>query len=258
MTTWGLGDYPRMAEKLRPAAEAVVAAARIKGGHRVVDLACGDGNAALIAAGHGARVVGVDFEPALLARAAARAGGADVEWREADVAATGLADGAFQAVLSVFGVMYAPDHEAAARELARLCAPGGRVVLAAWKPGGLMPAMGGALAPFLPPPPAGSGPPSRWGDAEAATELLGGAGLRVTATHQGTITLSFAAPTEAVAFLVATAGHVLAERDALRDRDEWEPMLAALHGLVAERDASPEEETVLGLDYVVVAASPAD
>jgi 2-polyprenyl-3-methyl-5-hydroxy-6-metoxy-1,4-benzoquinol methylase len=107
-TTWGLGEYELIAERLEPAAAAVVELAAVNRGDRVLDLACGTGNAALIAARRGASVVGVDIEPRLLELAAARARDARlaIEWVGDDLVS---ARGAFSVVLSVFGVMYVPD-----------------------------------------------------------------------------------------------------------------------------------------------------
>lgn len=123
-------------------------------------MACGTGNAALLAAERGADVVGVDFEPRLLALARERGDAARVrvQWRVGDVASLPLPESGFTAALSVFGAMYAPDHTAAARELARVCAPGARLALTAWVPGSFMPAMGDALASYLPPPPPNPAP----------------------------------------------------------------------------------------------------
>src|SRR3954466_15202810 len=118
VTTWGVGEYPLMAQRLRSAAKRVVERARVAPGERVLDVACGTGNAALLAAARGAgEVVGVDLEPALLDVARRRAGGAGagIDWRVGDAAAlSAVASGPFDAVLSVFGAMYAADHEAAA------------------------------------------------------------------------------------------------------------------------------------------------
>jgi SAM-dependent methyltransferase len=242
----------------------VVARARVAPGDRVLDVACGTGNAALLAAERGAaQVVGVDLEPALLAVAATRAAetGAAVDWRIGDAAALpGVADGGFDAVLSVFGAMYAADHHAAARELARAVtrAGGGRVVLASWAPGSLMPAFGGAVAPFLPPPPAGgSGPPSRWGDPDAVAALLGDAGLEVVAAEPEHLVLSLPDRMAAVTFLVRTAGNVLAERARLEAEDRWGELLAAVAGTVAERDAGVGGRVALRCDYLLVEARPA-
>ncbi|MGH3247236.1 MAG: class I SAM-dependent methyltransferase, partial [Trebonia sp.] len=115
MTTWGQGDYPLMAERLEPAALAVVEAAGVRAGERVLDVAAGTGNAALLAAARGGRVVGVDFEPALLAVAARRARerGLAVRWLTGDAGALPVAGESADVVVSVFGVMYAGDQAGA-------------------------------------------------------------------------------------------------------------------------------------------------
>jgi SAM-dependent methyltransferase len=234
-TTWGLGDYPRMAERLEPAARAVVELAAVAPGDRVLDVACGTGNAALIAAERGAHAVGVDSEPALLAIARQR--GSSAEFREGDIAAMPVEDEEFDATVSAFGVMYATNHEAAARELARVTKPGGRIALAAWVPGSLMPRMGTALGPYLPPPPPGSGPPSRWGDEDQLASILAAAGIALESTSRERLELG-----ADVDFLIDTAGHVLAERKRLEEERRWQALRHDLQGLV---DANPPAEYLL-------------
>ncbi|MGH2862435.1 MAG: class I SAM-dependent methyltransferase [Solirubrobacteraceae bacterium] len=162
-TTWGAGEYALMAYALEPVSAELVDAVGISPGERVIDVATGTGNAALAAAARGAVTIGVDFEPSLLklARERATTTGVDVGFVEGDVGRLPVGDGEADVVLSAFGVMYALDHTAAARELVRVLAPHGRIALAAWVPGSLMPAMGGVIAPYLPPPPPASGPPGR-------------------------------------------------------------------------------------------------
>jgi SAM-dependent methyltransferase len=253
-TTWGLGAYARMAERLAPAAEAVADAADLRRGEAVLDVACGTGNAALAAAVRGAEpVVGVDLEPALLALAPADAG---VEWRVGDATALPVDDGAFDVALSVFGVMYAAEQPAAARELVRAVRPdGGRVVLANWAPGSFLPGMGAALAPFLPPPPLGAAPPSRWGDPAAARTLLADAGFTSIEHRAEALTLTFTSRAEAVGFLVATAGHVVAERARLEAERRWPQLLAALAAHIAEHDmGTGGGEVRLRCDYLMTVA----
>ncbi len=131
MTTWGLGDYPLMARHLKPAARAVVDCADIRPADRVLDVATGTGNAAMLAAAQGASTVGVDFEPALLAIADSRAAAAGlrVRWLVGEMSSLPVPGESADVVTSVFGVMYAPDPPAAASELARVASHGARVVL---------------------------------------------------------------------------------------------------------------------------------
>jgi len=258
-TTWGAGAYPLMADQLRPAARAAVDRAAVRPGDRVVDIATGTGNAALLAAARGAEVIGVDFEPSLLAVAAQRAAdlGLLLRWDVADVTALTAPDHWADVVLSVFGVMYAADHEAAARELARCAAPRARIVLASWIPGSFLPAMGQALSPWLPPPPPSSGPPSRWGDADALESLLASAGLRTTANTTERLAMTFSDAGAAADFFVGTAGHVVAERERLMNAGQWPVLLAALQELIEARGEQVAGRLRIGLDYLLTTAMPA-
>jgi SAM-dependent methyltransferase len=258
-STWGAGEYPLMGQRLKGGAQRTVDLARVAPGDRVLDLACGTGNAALMAAARGAQeTVGVDAEPALLEVAAQRSAEMDltIRWIEGDVQALPLADGAFDVVLSTFGIMYAFDQAGAARELARVAAPGARIALASWTPDGFFPAMGAALTRFLPPPPLGSGVPGEWGDPAAVGALLGDAGLVAGDPHEEAITLDFESRLTAVAFLVRTAGHVVAERPRLEAEGRWPQVLAALAALVTERAEQRDDGGVLlRLDYLVATAT---
>jgi len=226
-----------MAERLVAASEVVISRARVERGETVVDVATGSGNAALLAAACGADVIGIDFEPSLLAVAADRAQrlGLVVRWTLADVTDTGLADGCADVVTSVFGVMFAPDALAASRELARVCAPRARVVLASWRPGSFIPSMGAALSGFLAPPPAGSTMPSSWGDADSLATILSGGGLDLVEATTEQLTLSFSDANEATQFLLRTAGHLEAARASLIAQGRWNDLVAALSNLVSER-----------------------
>jgi SAM-dependent methyltransferase len=252
-TTWGLGDYPEMAERLVPIAEEVVARAQIDSGQRVLDVACGTGNAAVLAAALGAAVAGIDSEPTLLELARRRA--SEVEWRCADAAVLPWPDNAFDRVLSIFGAMYVPDQGAIARELVRVCAPGGRLVLAAWTPGSFMPAFGGVLAPYLPPlpplPPGGQSP-ARWGDEDAVAGLLESAGATVTAATRATRALRLPDREEAVDFLLRTAGHVAAIRDEMEADGRWEALREDVAQFVEARRLAGPADVLLPVEYLVV------
>jgi SAM-dependent methyltransferase len=229
-TTWGLGDYPLMAERLEPAARRVVEATAVAAGERVLDIACGTGNAALIAAERGADAVGIDLEPALLEIARGRAATATgAEFLLGDAGALPVGDAEFDVVVSAFGVMYAPDHEAAAGELARVAKPGARIALASWTPGSFMPRMGAVLAPYLPPPPPGSGPPSLWGEEARLEAILEPAGITLETTARERLDLDANAD-----FLIDTAGHVLAERTRLEAESRWHALRDDLERLLRE------------------------
>jgi SAM-dependent methyltransferase len=247
-----------MAKQLEPAAIATVDRAAVQSGDQVVDVATGTGNAALVAAKRGANVVGIDFEPALLTLAELRSErlGLRVRWESADATAVSVPDSWADVVLSVFGVMYASDQEAAARELARLAAPSARIVLASWVPGSFMPAMGSTLSTFLSPPPPSSGPPSRWGDPNALEDLVAPFGLGLVAHSNESLTLTFDSTGDAVNFLVRTAGHVLAEQESLTARGRWRDLLISVEELVEERGRQMEGQVRVDLDYLLATITP--
>lgn len=178
--TWSSGDYSVVGTTLQITGEALCEAVDLRSGERVLDVACGNGNAALAAARRFARVTGVDYVPALLARAGSRAtaDGLPIELREGDAEALPFPDGAFDVVLSTFGVMFAPDQDRAARELVRVCRHGGRIGLASWTPDGFIGQVFRVLGGHLPPPPGLRGP-SQWGTEERLAEFFAGEALEV-------------------------------------------------------------------------------
>lgn len=173
---WAAGDPDTIAGFIRPAAEAVVETAQIEPGMDVLDVGTGTGSAALAAARAGAHVVGLDLTPELLDAARRHAAEDDltVEWLEGDAEALPFGDASFDRVLSSFGVMFAPRQKVAAAELARVCRPGGSVVLASWTPDGFQGRLLDVVARHLPPPPAGASSPPLWGDERHVRTLLGG------------------------------------------------------------------------------------
>lgn len=172
--TWSTGDYSVVGTTLQIVGEALCEAVDLRSGERVLDVACGNGNAALAAARRFARVTGVDYVPSLLARAGARAAadGLPLELREGDAESLPFPDGAFDVVLSTYGVMFAPDQERAARELLRVCRHGGRIGLANWTPDGFVGQMFKVVGSHVPPP-AGLRGPALWGTEARLAELFG-------------------------------------------------------------------------------------
>jgi SAM-dependent methyltransferase len=171
---WASGDFGVIASLIHIVAERLVDSVDPAAGSRVLDVAGGTGNAAIAAARAGCDVTCTDYVPALLdrGRERARAEGLAIEFETADAEALPYADGSFDAVLSVFGSMFAPDQSRAAAELLRVCRPGGLIGLASWTPAGLLGDVFRAQAAIVPPPP-GVASPLRWGTDEGITELLG-------------------------------------------------------------------------------------
>jgi ubiquinone/menaquinone biosynthesis C-methylase UbiE len=171
---WASGDFSAVAAHIHPDAERLAEAANLVAGSRVLDVATGSGNAAIAAARRDCDVIGLDYVPSLLehARARARAEGLAVEFVEGDAEELPFPDASFDAVLSIYGVMFAPDQERAAGELLRVCVPGGTIALACWTPDGFVGDMLRVVTKYVPPP-AGVRPPVQWGTEERLRELFG-------------------------------------------------------------------------------------
>jgi ubiquinone/menaquinone biosynthesis C-methylase UbiE len=174
---WSAGAFEEVADSIGDVHVALVEALAPQPGDRWLDVACGAGNVAELAAGAGARVTGIDISPRLIdvAKGRAAAGGYDIDYRVGDAESLDVADEDFDRVTSSFGMIFAPDHEAAARELARVTRPGGRLAFSAWTPEGTIGEMLRTFAAFQPPPPPGAGAPLMWGREEYVHEKLGAA-----------------------------------------------------------------------------------
>ncbi|MGK5697674.1 class I SAM-dependent methyltransferase [Streptomyces sp. URMC 128] len=173
---WAQGDYPSLAAEVIPALGAVlVEACGVRSGQRVLDVGAGSGNAAIPAALAGADVVASDLTPELFeaGRRAAGKQGVELSWQEADAEALPFDDAEFDTVLSCVGVMFAPHHQQAAGELARVCRPGGTIGLLSWTPQGFIGRMFATMKPYAPPPPPGAQPPPLWGDEDHVRALFG-------------------------------------------------------------------------------------
>ena len=176
--TWSSGDYGKIAWITVPLADALCEAADLRPGSAVLDVATGTGHVALAAARRFCAATGIDYVPALLQEARARADAErlQVEFREADAEELPYPDASFDYVLSAIGVMFTADHQRAADELLRVCRSGGVVGLASWTPTGFVGQMLKLVGRHVPPPP-GIRPPTSWGTEEGVRELLGsGAG----------------------------------------------------------------------------------
>jgi SAM-dependent methyltransferase len=228
---WGLGHYESTAERLLPAARVVVDRAALEEGEHVLDLGCGTGNAALLAATRGARVTGVDPASRLLdvARGRVASEGVDITFLSGEAASLPVGDASVDVIVSVFGVIFAPDPVAAAAEMSRVLTPRGRIILSAWITQGTLfefnSAAAEAVRQALGAPP--SPKPFAWHDRDALTALLASQGFAVEVEQHG---LSFT-DTSPAAYLdgearehpMAVAGLAVVESlgqatEALRDR----------------------------------------
>lgn len=222
--TWASGDFSFVAARILYQAELLCETADVQAGWRVLDVATGSGNAALGAARRGCDVVGIDYVPALLERARIRANAEQlaVEFLEGDAERLPFPAASFDAVLSIYGVMFAPNHQLAAAELLRVCRPGGRIALACWTPTGFIGETFRLFSRYLPPAP-GLQPPVRWGDEAYQRELFAEGAASVT-SYTRTAIFRYRSAQENVEFFRKYYGPTLRAFDALHaDRQ------AALH-----------------------------
>jgi SAM-dependent methyltransferase len=182
-STWSDGDYAAIGTTLQLTGELLCEAVDVVAGELVIDVAAGNGNAALAAARRGGVVTACDYVDQLLDRTGARAAaeGVAIELCPADAEKLPFDDGTFDVVLSTFGVMFTPQPEIAAAELLRVCRPGGRIGLANWTPAGFVGQMF-KLVGSLVPPPAGLRSPLEWGEPARLFELLDGGVSALTVT----------------------------------------------------------------------------
>ncbi len=182
MFDWGIGNYEATALELEPAARHVVSATHLAPGEHVLDVACGTGNAALLAARAGAVVTGLDGAQRLIevARSRAAADGLEASFVVGDAQDLKFDDGSFDVVLSVFGVIFAVNAEQAFSEIIRVLRPGGRGLISAWLPGGGIDAMVGVFTRAIGEVIGRSATPGfGWGDADAVRALAAGHGATV-------------------------------------------------------------------------------
>jgi len=171
---WSSGDYAVVGTTLQIVGETLCEALDLRSGQSVLDVAAGNGNVSLAAARRWCEVTATDYVPALLERAVERANAErlTLTFREADAEALPFADGAFDAVVSTFGVMFTPDQERAAAEMLRVCRSGGRIGLANWTPNGFIGQLFKTIGRYVAPPP-GAQSPALWGTPARISELFG-------------------------------------------------------------------------------------
>jgi SAM-dependent methyltransferase len=171
---WASGDYGMIGTTLQIVGESLCEAVDLRAGSKVLDVAAGNGNCTLAAARRFCEVTSTDYVGSLLehGRRRAEAERVSVEFREADAEALDFPDGSFDAVLSSYGVMFTPNQQQAAGELARVCRKGGRIGLANWTPEGFIGQLFRVIGRHVPPP-AGVASPLLWGREDHLASLFG-------------------------------------------------------------------------------------
>jgi ubiquinone/menaquinone biosynthesis C-methylase UbiE len=171
---WSSGNYAVVGTTLQIVGEQLCEAMDLRAGSKVLDVAAGNGMVSLAAARRWCDVTSTDYVPALLesGRARATANGLSIKFMEADAESLPFDDASFDAVVSTFGVMFAPNQAQAASEMMRVCKRGGRIGLANWTPDGFIGQIFKTLGKYLPPP-AGAKSPALWGTRAALNEMFG-------------------------------------------------------------------------------------
>jgi SAM-dependent methyltransferase len=248
---WDEGEIAEVGSRTLVVAEQLCEMADLRPGSRVLDVATGHGNAALAAARRDCVVTAIDSAPSLLARARlrAQAEGLSVDFREADARALPFEDGAFDVVLSTFGVQFVADVERAAAELLRVCRPGGTIALANWSPSRFAAEFGAALdargpeanlSPFL------------WGTEVRVRELLG-PGVRSLSFRSATFVHRVSSPEAYVERLCRTYGPIKSAC-ARRPEAEREAMIVTLTEAVRRYNRSGDATLLLPLELQEVVA----
>jgi SAM-dependent methyltransferase len=256
-TTWAAGDFDEISKLILDVGKNVVARAEIQPGNTVLDIACGTGNATIPAALAGGRCTGLDLTPELFdaARRNSADAGVEIDWVQGDAEDLPFDDDSFDRVLSTFGIMFAPRHDVAATELARVIAPGGMAVLACWGPYGLNGEMFPMIGKRMPPPPSYAQPPSQWGVEEHVRSLLEPHGLEVTCQLQAVDFRS-----DSVEAIVARMEEYFGPWKMAQAvlGDDWADLRAELSGLYERYAREENGQVAASADYLLtIAKKPA-
>ena len=251
--TWSAGDYARVGNVILITAELLCEAVDLHGGQRVLDVAAGSGNAALAAARRFADVTATDYVPALLDEARKRAAieGLTLACEEADAEQLPYPDASFDVVLSTFGAMFAPDHAQVARELLRVCRPGGKIGMTNWTPEGYLGDFFRTMGQHVPPP-AGVRSPMLWGS-EAHLHTLFGDGVSELIVTRRMFVWRQRSPRAWIDYFRTYYGPTLKAFASL-DGAGQERLVADLEALIARHNAATDGTMVVNAEYLEVVA----
>lgn len=248
---WSTGNDAVVGTTLQIVGENLCEALDLHAGATVLDVAAGNGNATLAAARRWCDVTSTDYVPSLLeaGRARAQAEGYDIRFQEADAENLPFADASFDAVMSSFGVMFTPDQEKAAAELARVCKPGGKIGLANWTPESFIGQVFKIIGKYIPPAP-GVKSPALWGTKERLQELFGSTAQEIHATTRQ-FTFRYRSPEHFLDVFRTYYGPMNKAFGAL-DGEKQAAFAKELLALMESRNRSGDETLVLPSEYLEV------
>ncbi len=252
--TWATGDFAVIGWNTAYPGELLCEAVDLRAGHKVLDVAAGSGNVALSAARRNCEAVGIDYVPALVARARARADaeGLPARFEVGDCEQIPFPDGSFDRVLSLFGSMFAPDQQRAADELMRVCRPGGRIGMANWTPDGFW-GQTFALISRYRPPAEGVRPPLEWGTGERLAELFDVSASSLTLTQRSAL-FRFRDNRHWIEVFSTWFGPIMRVLDTLDDVARGE-FLKELNAILSRFNRSGDDTLMVGADYLEVVLS---
>jgi SAM-dependent methyltransferase len=252
--TWMAGDFGKIAQAYEPGAAEFIARLHLQPGARVLDVACGTGNLAIPAARSGAQVTGIDIAPNRIeqAQAWARSEGLSIAFEEGDAEQMPYPDHSFDAVVTMFGAMFAPRPDKTASELLRVCQSGGRIAMANWTRDGFIGQLFKTMVKHVPPVP-GVPSPLLWGNEATVAERLGDGVADLRCTPR-TITFHFPfRPAATVEYFRTYYGPTQRAFAAL-DAEKQEALRSELEQLWAQHNRSGNGVTQVDSTYLEVIA----
>ena len=248
---WSTGNYAVVGTTLQIVGEELCEALDLRPGATVLDVAAGNGNATLAAARRWCHVTSTDYVPSLLesGRVRAAAEGHTVRFMEADAEKLPFPDASFDVVLSTFGVMFTPDQAKAAKELARVCKPGGKIGLANWTPASFIGQLFKTIGQYIPPAP-GVQSPGLWGTRARLEELFAGSAGAIE-TRQRQFNFRYHSPAHWIEVFRTYYGPMNKTFGAL-DAERQAAFTADLLKLMQAGNRSGDDTLVLPSDYLEV------
>jgi len=252
--TWMAGDYDKFCRFMEPEAERFIQRLNLSPGTRLLDVGCGAGQLALIAARAGAAVTGCDIAINWIeaARQRAESEGLSINFHRGDAEALPYGDGEFDVVASLIGAMFAPRPHLVAEELTRVCRSGGTIAMANWTPGGFVGQMFKVIARHI--APSGMPSPVLWGDEATVRERLreGIASLNLT-RRMYRFAYPFS-PAEVVEFFRQNYGPMQKAFASLSVVEEAE-LRGELIELWSSRNQANGDATIVDAEYLEVIAT---